>query len=365
MVQVDASALLANFEYFKCEPFIIAMEEMERLSCMAEKGIRAASGILKWVYLHPEYVTFGETITDGVDYFTADYLWATKLRRYDKCHVYVVTNDEIQPYTGWAQIGGDTAAQAYSSVGNPLNLCEGQYIIVDDGEKAIDALKYDGSSYKKVKRREFRSDQLGSVQPKDPYQYCAFDSLLSNDMTVLYGPSGSGKTFIPLAYAMQELEAGRITRCHFIFHYEKLKYARELGYVKGTLQDKLLQTGSIGNILSSKLGDPAEVEHLINRGIINIMPTNAIRGFEAGDTEMIFCTEAQDLDAYTVRTIIQRAKKGCKIILEGDADEQVDISRKSGLGQVIEVFRGAPGFGCVKLVNDYRSPFGRLADKIR
>lgn len=373
MPYVDYSALLANFDYFKKEPFLIDCDELSTLDAKSVEGSKLAKAILEWIYLNPNHVTYYTRKAylegqygDEPTYYTADYFRACIVSRvYPNVKIFVVTEDEPEQYTGWKYVTGDDIAKAYARSGNPLELAIGQYVIVDDGSGSTDVLRFDGTSYKKVKRRKFESEQFGTIQPNDLYQMCAFDSLANNDLTVLYGSSGSGKTLLPLAYVMQELEAQRITRCHFVFHYEKLKYARELGYVKGTLQEKLLQTGSIGNILSSKLGDPAEVERLIGRGLINIMPTNAIRGFEAGETEAIFCTEAQDLDAYTVRTIIQRAKKGCKIILEGDTDEQVDISRKSGLGQVIDVFKGTSGFGCVKLINDYRSPYGRLADKIR
>lgn len=120
--------------------------------------------------------------------------------------------------------------------------------------------------------------------------------------------------------------------------------------------------GAIGNILSSKFGDISEVERLLASGIIEIIPTANIRGYEISQDEICFCTEAQNLDIYTLKTIIQRCKAGSKIIFEGDIIEQHDSSREIGLFKMIDVFKDYKCFGCVKLKNNYRSEIGELAD---
>ena len=99
-------------------------------------------------------------------------------------------------------------------------------------------------------------------------------------------------------------------------------------------------------------------------GQLNIMGTYEIRGFEAGENDVIYCSECQNIDAYTLKTIIQRAKKGCKIILEGDIVEQSDINRKNGIWKMIDVFKGSKSFGCIKLKNNYRNEISELADKL-
>jgi predicted ribonuclease YlaK len=144
-----------------------------------------------------------------------------------------------------------------------------------------------------------------------------------------------------------------------------LKNSRQLGFVKGSLIEKELGTSSIGNILSSKFGDITEVERMIEDDKIEIIPTANIRGVEFNENSAVFVTEGQDIDTYTLKTIIQRCKKGCKLIVEGDVIEQSDISRgESGMERMIEVFKGFDQFGVVKLKNNYRSQISELADKM-
>lgn len=234
-----------------------------------------------------------------------------------------------------------------------------EYIIVND-----DIYKWNGYKYESVPFKSFKSRMFGTVKPLDNVQRCAFDSILDNDITLLYGRAGSGKTTIPLAYIMQGLETQKLSKCHCVFHYEPLKNAKTLGFVKGDQTEKKLNTSSLGNILASKFGDDLIVKNMMATGQLNIMGTYEIRGFEAGENDVIYCSECQNIDAYTLKTIIQRAKKGCKIILEGDIVEQSDINRKSGVWKMINVFKGHKSFGCIKLKNNYRNEISELADKL-
>lgn len=143
-----------------------------------------------------------------------------------------------------------------------------------------------------------------------------------------------------------------------------MKYARTLGYEKGSHTEKITLSGSIGNILTSKLGDMQIITSMIGSGTLDIVPTANIRGVEFGENDVVLVTEAQDIDTYTLKTIIQRCKDGCKQIYEGDVLEQIDINRPSGLPKMINVFSGNGRFACVKLKSNYRSEIGELADKM-
>ena len=188
----------------------------------------------------------------------------------------------------------------------------------------------------------------------------------NTDVTVLYGRAGSGKTSIPLEYAMQEVDKGKRSRLYIIYSYEPLRGARTLGYEKGDHITKLLYYSSVGNILATKFGDMQEVERLIEDGKIEIIPTANLRGVEFSKDSIVLCTEAQNLDTYTIKTIVQRCKDGCKLILEGDILEQKDVNiTNSGINRLIEVFKGTDVFSCIKLKYNYRSSvIGELADKL-
>lgn len=248
---------------------------------------------------------------------------------------------------------------------NIFNCLVNEYAIIQDSENHIcDVVKWNGEQYVTVNTKPFKSRAFGNTKPLDEIQRCAFDSIISNDITVLYGRSGSGKTTIPLSYIMSNVESQKFKKCVIIYDFETLKGAKTLGFTPGTLNEKIITQGAIGNILSSKFGDMSEVERLLASGMIEIIPTANIRGYEVSSDEICFVTEGQNLDTYTLKTIIQRCKAGAKIIIEGDIIEQHDNNREVGLLKMIDVFKGYKSFGCVKLKNNYRSEIGELADML-
>ena len=246
------------------------------------------------------------------------------------------------------------------------NLINEYLIVNDENNEPAYKFKWDGSEYKKIWYNQIKSNRLGILKPKDVYQECAFDSINNNDITVLTGRAGAGKTTIPLNYFAKCLETEKIRKLYVIYHFEPLKGARSLGYEKGDHLSKLLNTGSIANILASKFGDITSVERMIQDDKLEIIPTANIRGVELPSDVGLMVTEAQDIDTYTLKTILQRCKDGCKQVYEGDLLEQNDLNgRMSGLNKMIDVFKGNSRFGCIKLENNYRSELCTLADKMQ
>ena len=278
-------------------------------------------------------------------------------------------NQEEEIYKGYQVISlSDTEmAHLYEHLDNNLfNLNINEYLIVKDSTgHVVDTLKWTENGFEAIRTKTIKSSVLGSIKPLDEIQRCAVDSIVNNDITVLYGRAGSGKTTLPLYYIMQGLEKGTFKKCYIIYSYEPLKGARTLGYEKGNHTTKLLYSASLGNILSSKFGDIFQVERMMDLGQIEIIPTANIRGIECGSDSVLLVTESQNLDVYTLKTIIQRCKEGCKQIYEGDIIEQKDTNIQAlGMNRLIEVFKGHPKFGCVKLKNNYRGELTELADKM-
>ena len=272
-------------------------------------------------------------------------------------------------YKGYkvVQTTDEQLAEVYAqdNCANIFDCIVNEYVIIKDNDDTVcDVLKWTGENYVGLNTRPFKSRSLGTIKPLDEVQRCVFDSIVTNDITVLFGRSGSGKTTIPLNFIMQSLEKQTYRKCVIVYDFETLRGAKQLGYTPGSLEEKMMTQGAVGNILSSKLGDISAVERLIASDQLQIVPTANIRGMEIGADTICYVTEAQNLDPYTLKTIIQRCKEGSKIILEGDVLDQRDVDRECGIFRLIDVFKGHKSFGCVKLKNNYRSEIGELADKL-
>lgn len=275
------------------------------------------------------------------------------------------SGDEI--YKGYKEVSlsEEEMADFYQNINeNTLGLLTNEYLVLKDSDgNVVDKLKWDGEMYQTIRCKPFKSNMFGTLKPLDDIQAFAMDSINTNDITVLYGKAGSGKTTLPLNYIMQEIEKGRFKKCYMVYSYEPLKGAKTLGFEKGDHNTKLIYSASIGNILASKFGDLQQVEYMMDRGMLDIIPTANIRGVEFESDSICMVTESQNLDVYTLKTIIQRCKSGCKQIYEGDIIEQKDTNIQNiGINRLIDVFKGHSSFGCVKLKNNYRSELSELAD---
>lgn len=253
---------------------------------------------------------------------------------------------------------------------NTFDLYNNEYLIVkDEYERVIDRLKWTGLEYKSLKFESFKSTWFGDVRPmrNDPYQMCLFDSLVSNDITMIGGPAGTGKTFISFAFLFSLLERGQIDRIVVFCNPITAKNAAKLGYYKGTMLDKVLSSQA-GNILKSKLGGIQAVEDLLNKEQLIIVPAADARGYEVPPNSGVYIMESQNLDTTLLRLLLQRIGKDSKVIVDGDRMEQTDLyiyKDDNGMKKMSEVFRGERVFGQVDLKKIYRSEIANIAERMK
>lgn len=278
---------------------------------------------------------------------------------------------EYQPYDGYHEVtmNDNEVADFYSSKQNKWGLKENQYLIIRNSYgDVVDKLRWTSAKgFVGIYKKAFDSIALDKFKAKDVYQECAMDSIVNTDFSILTGPAGSAKTLMSLSYILQEIASGNRARVVIVSNQIELKGTKGLGFLPGSAIDKQLY-GSIGGILSSKLGSLLAVEQLIAQGKLLLIPASGIRGIEVGDKDILFCTESQNTNAYLLKTIIQRAKEGCKVIIEGDIEEQVDLDcfagNANGMRRAIQIFAGEKCFSTVRLKNIYRSQIANIAQNM-
>lgn len=239
----------------------------------------------------------------------------------------------------------------------------GMYVIERNEEASEIYKSYGEGMYERVLPQNLGNFMMGVISPKDEYQVCAFDSLVQDDFTVITGAAGSGKTLLSLTYALREIQSGARGKLTIFANPVKTRGAEELGFYPGDRTEKLM-SNSVGAILKSKLGGIEPVYQLIGENRLEILPLSDIRGFEVGSNDIMYITEAQNLNVDLIKLAIQRCAEGSKIIMEGDPTTQVDHwsfeGDGNGLVRAIEVFEGCEGFSHVNLPIIYRS---RMADR--
>lgn len=282
----------------------------------------------------------------------------------------IVSNHER--YRGYVDISMTEEEQAdfYSNLHtNIYNLKTNEYIIIRNATDGfpIEIRKWNGEEYVEIYNKRLSTRHFGVVKPRNPQQAIAVDSIFTNDVTVITGKMGSGKSFISLVCAMKLIEDGKYDRITVFFNPTKARGAADVGYLPGTLIEKAMDN-SIGNMLSSKMGDSFEVNNMIGNGQLRLVSMADIRGMEIPDSDILYITEAQNTSIDLMKLCLSRVGDGCKVILDGDYNAQVDNrifeNGNNGLKRVIDAWTGEDIFGFVELQEITRSKIAMLANKL-
>ena len=311
---------------------------------------------------------------DGV--FITDDLACYHLAKSTKLNV-SFSKDEDDFYCGYKEIQltelemADFYGNYFSQDKNVYDLVDNEYLIIkDENGKIIDKYKWMQKHYESIPYITLKTNQLGKITPMngDVYQQCALDSLSNNQITMLKGPAGSGKSLLSVGYMFSLLERNEIDKIIIFCNTVATRGSAKLGFYPGTRTEKLLDS-QIGNFLVSKIGDRCGVERLIEDGQLILLPMSDIRGFDtSGMRAAIYITEAQNLDIELMKLALQRVGDDSICIIEGDNEQQVDLSLyagvNNGMRRVSQVFKGQPFYGEIKLKNIHRSKIAKVAENL-
>jgi predicted ribonuclease YlaK len=274
-------------------------------------------------------------------------------------------------YSGYKEVhmSKEQLEQFYDGVAkNTFGLLVNEYLIVrdKDTDEPMEAFRWDGKYLVSIFSKNFKTELFGKFETKDIYQKCTIDSLFNNKITMIKGKAGTGKSLIGINYAIHQLEKNKIDKIIFFVNPTLAKNAQALGFYTGDKDDKLLQS-SVGNMLASKFGRKSQVEAMIQREEIVLLPFGDIRGFDTtGMNALIYVIEAQNLDRELMKLGIQRLGDDSKMIIDGDFTAQVDSrayeGRNNGMRRTSEVFRGESYYGEVELPIIYRSEMAKRAE---
>lgn len=279
--------------------------------------------------------------------------------------------DEVD-YTGFKEITMNETEMAsfYEHLNeNTYNLLINEYLIIKDKDgKIVDKFRWSGEEYINVKFSSIKSEYFDTVKPYngDVYQLCALNSMSYNKITMLKGAAGTGKSYLALGYLFYLLEKGKIDKIVMLCNPVATMNSARLGFLPGDKDQKLLDS-SIGNMLSTKIGEKEAIHDLIEDGKLLLLPMSDIRGIDLKSCG-VYITEAQNLDISLMKLAIQRIGNDCYCIIDGDFSAQVDMSQyagaNNGMRRLSEVFRNHSLYGEVELQNIFRSEIAKIADEM-
>lgn len=176
------------------------------------------------------------------------------------------------------------------------------------------------------------------VKPRTPNQRHYLNAMQQTDINFGIGPSGTGKTFLAVACAVATLEKEEVSR--IVLTRPAVEAGEKLGYLPGDLTQKIdPYLRPLYDALYEMLGI-AKVNHLLEKGIIEIAPLAFMRGRTLNDSFVIL-DEAQNATKEQMKMFLTRIGFGSKAVITGDIT-QTDLPKHidSGLRHAITLLQG-------------------------
>jgi phosphate starvation-inducible PhoH-like protein len=156
--------------------------------------------------------------------------------------------------------------------------------------------------------------------PKNPHQaeYVAALKNKNKKIVVCTGPAGTGKTLFATEYGVRQFLTGQVEK--LIFTRPSVSVDEDLGYLPGTLEDKMAPwIRPIYDILYTFL-TPAEVTALLEDKSIEIAPLGYMRG-RTFKNAWIVADEMQNSTISQMKMLLTRLGENSRIIVTGDLEQ--------------------------------------------
>jgi len=272
-------------------------------------------------------------------------------------------SDEI--YTGYKEVclSDEEMSEHYQNPTNRWGLLNNEYLIIRDKDGVIvDKQKcICNKGFSPISYKQIDNMYTGKIKPRNTQQELAFDLFQNKNITVkcIYGKYGSGKDIIMSAHALNLIQRGIYDKIIFIRNNYGVKNSKEVGFLKGDLNEKLLP---FAMPLADHVGGVDGLKMLIEQRKIELQHFGFIRGRDIKNS-IIYVSEAENMTKEHIQLLIGRLAEGSTLWINGDFKQVDDIifERNSGLKQIINCLKGNELFGCVELNITERSKTAQLA----
>jgi len=219
---------------------------------------------------------------------------------------------------------------------------------------------------KKVKLVRGDREVFG-VHGRSAEQRLAIDVLLDPEIGIisLGSRAGTGKSALALCAGLEAVLERRQHKKIMVFRPLYAVGGQELGYLPGTEAEKMNPWAqavfdTLGPLVSKEV-----MEHVIDRGLLEVLPLTHIRGRSLHDS-FVIVDEAQSLERNVLLTVLSRIGQNSRVVLTHDVAQRdnLRVGRHDGVASVIEALKGQQLFAHLTLTRSERSPIADMVTSL-
>tara|TARA_B100000123_G_scaffold263712_1_gene233020 strand:- start:468 stop:1337 length:870 start_codon:yes stop_codon:yes gene_type:complete len=210
---------------------------------------------------------------------------------------------------------------------------------------------YNMMQYLSAREKKNFEDKFTKPKPGVQKDYHNLLSQKSKKIVVATGPAGTGKTLFATEMGVKHFLLGTYEK--LIFTRPSVAVDEDLGYLPGTLEEKMAPwVRPIYDILYNFI-TPKEVSAMLEEKIIEISPLGYMRGRTFKNC-WIVADEMQNSTIPQMKMLMTRLGDNSRLVITGDLDQHDRVYEQNGLEDFLNKFKGkrSSSITCVEFDSD-------------
>ena len=208
-----------------------------------------------------------------------------------------------------------------------------------ENEKSLQKQKkmYENFQYLSFNEKKRLEEKFTEPKNSSQDEYVKMLKIKQKKIIVATGPAGTGKTLFATEFGMKNFLMNNIEK--IIFTRPSVSVDEDLGYLPGTLEEKMAPWVRPIYDIIYRFINPKEVTQLVEDKVIEISPLGYMRG-RTFKNAWIIADEMQNSTVAQMKMLLTRLGENSRLIITGDLEQHDRKNEKNGLEDFLEKFRG-------------------------
>jgi phosphate starvation-inducible PhoH-like protein len=196
---------------------------------------------------------------------------------------------------------------------------------------------YENMHYLSPKEKQMFETKFTKPKNRNQEEYVNHLRNKNRKIIVASGPAGTGKTLFATEYGVRNFLLGACDK--LIFTRPSVSVDEEIGFLPGTLEEKMAPwIRPIYDVLYTFIS-PKEVQELMEEKIIEIAPLGFMRG-RTFKNAWIVADEMQNSTVSQMKMLMTRLGENSRMVITGDLEQHDRGSEINGMEDFLSKFKG-------------------------